>query len=616
MLGAVILGAALVVVVLAMHEGLARVGERRSSVVLAASAALLAVAPMQLGRPFDSLPAGLALTTLLCVAPALLGGRRLLRAALVRELPDLPGAVAMLVVFVLGAWVSWSTRLWDGALSHWGFSSEIARGVLVPEHPLFPGEPLRYHVGFDVLVALVVSLVGMPVDPATELVSTLCLALLVVALRDAGRALGGRAAGALAVVVVPLGYGVFSMCLAAGWGARIGCHTWFPSSWVSAPRLPPPVISNFFQHPQGMAMPIALAVLLLAAEQPSHRLGTARTVVAAGLLACLAQVQIVFFAATGLAVATAAVGEALARRAVAAAALRGVVLLGALAVALSGGVLAGGSSLGELRVGVGYFDDDVSLLALRHLSLFGLTLLAPAVAAALALLGGRREPAWLRAALVVTAVVCFAVPNVVTYGRSWDIVKLFGVGAFFANLLLADLIAAVLVRPGRLSRGAAVILLLLSTSSGALWLLRHGPLNGVIAFRYALSPPNPVGRALHERYGDEIGPRERVLTTTTGIWHHGFFVAGADWRAPDGRGFIVDRARADRERRVAVRAFRELGRDDLRALQVSWVLLGPKEVARLSRAGAAALHDPARFEKKDDLVVGGDRYVLRRVVWP
>lgn len=621
MLGAVTLGAAFLVVVLAVLEVMARVDERRPSVVFAGAVAALAVLPLTLGRPFDSLPAGLGLTVLLAFSPAVLGARRLARGAVVREPPDPAGALAMLGIFVLGAWVSWSTRLWDGALSHWGFSSELARGVLSLEHPLFPGEPLRYHVGFDVLVALVVACTGLSVDPATELVSTACLALLVVTLRDAGRALGGRWAGALAVLVVPLGYGTLSVCLADGWGAAVGCQTWFPSSWVSAPRLPPPVISNFFQHPQGLAMPIAVATLLLAAERPAARLGTARTLVAALLLVGLGQVQIVFFAATGLAVAVATIVDALTRRAAVSATIRAASLLLALGVAVSGGVLAGGSSLGELRVGQGYFDEGGLTLIVRHLSLFGLTLLA----VPLALVCLRREPAWLRAGLIVTAAVCFAVPNVVTYARSWDIVKLFGIGAFFANLLLADLLVVLVGelphRRGRARGGARVgavllvaLLVGLSTSSGAFWLLRHGPLNGVVAFAYGLPPPHPVGRALHERHGDEIGPRERVLTTTTGIWHHGFFVAGADWRAPDGRGFMVDRARVDRERRVALRALRDLGAADLKTLGVSWILLGPKDLARLSPAGRAALDDPARFEMREDLVVDGVPHRLRRVV--
>lgn len=617
-LGAVTLGGAFLVVVLAVLEVMARVDERRPSVVFAGAVAALAVLPLTLGRPFDSLPAGLGLTVLLAFGPAVLGARRLARAAVVREAPDAAGTLAMLGVVVLGAWVSWSTRLWDGALSHWGFSSELARGVLSLEHPLFPGEPLRYHVGFDVLVALVVACTGLSVDPATELVSTACLALLVVTLRDAGRALGGRTAGVLAVLVVPLGYGTLSVCLADGWGAPVGCQPWFPSSWVSAPRLPPPVISNFFQHPQGLAMPIAVATLLLAAERPAARLGTARTLVAALLLVGLAQVQIVFFAATGLAVGVATVVDALTRRALVAVTIRAASLLFALALAVSGGVLAGGSSLGELRVGQGYFAEGGLMLVVRHLSLFGLTLLA----VPLALVRLRHEPAWLRAGLVVTAAVCFAVPNAITYARSWDIVKLFGIGAFFANLLLADVLAAALPNQLGRARGAArvgakllvVLLVVLSTSSGAFWLLRHGPLNGVVAFAYGLPPPHPVGRALHERHGDEIGPRERVLTTTTGIWHHGFFVAGADWRAPDGRGFMVDRARVDRERRVALRALRDLGADDLEALGVSWILLGPKDLARLSPAGRAALDDPSRFEMREDLVVDGVSHRLRRVV--
>jgi hypothetical protein len=617
--GALVLGAASLVVALAVFEVLARLDERRVPVVLALSMAVLAVAPALAGRPFQSLRMGLLVTAGLCAAPALQGARRLLRGGLVRtdrrwERADLPAAVAIAVLIVLGAWVSWSTRLWDGALAHYGYASEIARGVLPPEHPLFPGAPLRYHVGYDVLVGLVVAFTGLAVDLACELVATLSLVLLAFALNDAGRALGGARAGALAVLVVPLGYGALSLCLAEGWGVPVGCGAWLPSGWVGAPRLPPPVISNFFQHPQGTAMPIALALLLLACERPS----TARTALAALGLALLSQVQIAFFAATGLGIGVAVVADALAggaplRARLGHALLRAALLLAALALAFGGGVLGGGGALGEIRFGAGTFDDEPGLLVLRLLSIFGLPLLAVPVA----LLRLRAPPRALRLALVVMAAVCFAVPNAFSYARSWDIIKFWSVGAFFANLLLADLLAQLFVEDGskaRAMRITALVLLLASTASGALWLLRHGPFNGVIAFRYAFPPSSELGKSLLDAHGEEIAPRDRVLTSATEIWHHGFLLPGTDWRHKDAYGQLVDRAEAEARTAIARRALRRLAPEDLAALEVSWLLLGERDLKALTPAGRAALEDPQRFELRGELSVRGARWQLFRVL--
>ena len=44
-------------------------------------------------------------------------------------------------------------------------------------------------------------------------------------------------------------------------------------------------------------------------------------------------------------------------------------------------------------------------------------------------------------ALVVAGTCGFVVANLVSYARSWDIVKLFGVSAFFAHFLVAAWVA-------------------------------------------------------------------------------------------------------------------------------------------------------------------------------
>lgn len=592
-----------VVVILAMRELLARVAVQPRCFAVALTFAVLAVLPAQLGRPFDSVVAGLVATALLCAPLALLGARRWLRGALVDARPDIAFAVVFVVLLALGTWVELGACLWDGALGHYGFSSSIARGVLPPEHPLFPGAPLRYHVGFDVLVALVVT-GGAPVGAAVHLVSIALLALSCLVLRDAGRALGAAGAAAACVPAVALlGYGPASACLAGGWAAPAfaSCSALFPSGWVSAQSMPPSVMSSFFQHPQGLAMPIALALVLIACARLRTAGANARVLVASLGLVLLSQCQIVFFACAGLAIGVVAVGEALLRRSAVDVLVRLLALGGAGALGVLSSLIAGGA--GELRFGQGYFQEGAAMRALHHLALFGPTIAAVPLAVARIIHlrrarsttsnvtrgadrdgggEGAKDESGVRIALIVAATAGFVVANAFTYARSWDIVKFFAVGSFFANVLLADLLIALAASPRPLRRMLAVAIAALSMAAASFWLLRHGPLNGVVAPFYGLREPSALGRALLAAAGDRIGPRDVVLTARTDIWQLGFHVAGAG-RA-QAQGQLIDLARADERQRIALRALRSFAAEDLDALSVDWVLtdkeLPPERFAR------------------------------------
>jgi hypothetical protein len=582
------------IVALALVELLARVGERRVTVVVALTLALLATAPRLLGTPFESLALGMLSLTMLCAYPAYRGARRMLLAPVVHERADVAFIAVFSLVVFLGAWIELGARLWDGDFGHFGFSSGIARGVLPPEHPLFPGEPLRYHVGFDVLVALVV-LAGVPVGAAVHVVSVALLALLLFVARDVGRALGVN--GAWPAAFVLLGYAPTSMCIAASWGAANVCGAWFPPTWVSAQMMPPTVFSSFFQHPQGLAMPIALACMLLAlpsrAEPARGEPSLGRTLVCGVALVALAQCQIAYFACAGLGIGVALLLHGVRR------AWLALPLLAAAAIALFTSDIAGGAS--ELQFGLGYFGRDAH--PLRYLAIFGLTLLAPV--AALVLYGRASGApgvpgapgAPLVRALAVASLSGFVVASVFTYARSWDIVKFFAIGAFFGNVLLALLLARLvsarlvsarlvsarlvsarlLVRPlsvraGLSVRSLAVTLAILSLSSATFWAVRSGVLNGVIAPYYGLPPASPLGEALLRVAGDDIAPRDTILTARFDIWHQGFHVVGADHRTL-AKGQLIDRARAEDRARAARRALKTLDDASLDALSVDWLLL-------------------------------------------
>jgi hypothetical protein len=219
----------------------------------------------------------------------------------------------------------------------------------------------------------------------------------------------------------------------------------------------------------------------------------------------------------------------------------------------------------------------------HNLALLGVLALAP-----LALLLHRGEPARpLRVALFAAVLVSFAVPNVAHYERSWDIVKFFAVGAFFANVLLADAIGTLWVP----RRGIALALLVLALPSGLLWVWRHGPLNGTLAARYTEAAPSRTGVALDAFLlsidrGDLRGAR--TLTTDPSIHQLGYRVVGADWRRAEA-GLALDRPHADRVRAQATAALRDLHIDSLRALDVSLLLLSQAHIAALDPEVTAAL---------------------------
>jgi hypothetical protein len=648
---------AVVVVAAGVREVLARVDERRGSIAMAATLAVLAVFPERIGRAFDGSRAvvdGLVVTAL-CASPlAILYVRRRLRgAALVRRRTsgaDLAVRAAQGVVVVLGAWCAWTTFLWDEDSAHFGVSSSIARGVLPPVHPLFPGEPFHYHFGYDVLVAVVRAATQLAPDVCCDLVTTLSLLTLVAVCADAGRALAGRVApvaAALAVVVVPLGYGPGAMCFANGWSVPLACSAWFPSSWVDARTMPPTVISNFFQHPQGLGMSLALAALLVALAPGTHayqntgaryeRVPVGRVAVAAVLVALTSQAQAVYFAlacgalAVGVVVDALRVHLAIAARSTTPSTVAGANAIGSLALRLAivaaagaaglvlGGVFAQQGALDALHFGAGYFArDDAPALLAHNALLFGLPLVALPIAIVRLRDDVVRTDAdhapTLRTSLVAAASVGFVVANVATYERSWDIVKFFAAGSFFGNLVAADLLAPWLASPSRNKNFAALAIVLVSIASATLWLVRHGPLNGIIAPAYTELPPDPVALALDAAHGADIGPRDRVLTTHDEIAQLGFLVVGHDWRKAE-RGLLVDRTRVDREHQRGHFALTRLDDAGLHELGVRFLFLEDRELAMLQPDARAALDDTAhaRFERLSDVDVSGTAWRLYRV---
>lgn len=581
------------------------VGERRGSLRLSLAWALLMLGPALLGRWTQSMPAALAASSLLAViGVAALWKARPFGPLVVPPKVDVPrwAAILHLLLFALVFDTALEGYWWDEFSGHFGLTAVMAHGVFPPEFPLFPGEPMKYHYGCDVLSAAVRATTGASSGLAIDVVAIVSFGLLLLLARDLGGLLAGARGAILAPLLVPLGSGTLQFLLFPDLGSIELRASWLPP--VFGHSMPPPVISNFFQHPQGLGMVFSLAVLLLLFGGPRTR---PRTVLATAFLGVASLGHIVFFGVMGLALGAQTVLQARPRMVAAVLDLAG--LAGALVLARAlGGFLQTTTLRTESMIRIGsHFQGTPLEIGAQHLVMFGLPLLL------LPWIVGR---AWsrkdgLRLALLVGVLVGFAVPAVLRYERSWDMVKFYGVGAFFLNLLAADVLASWTPR-SPLRRALLVGTIALSMVTGLHFLVRMGPLDG------RLGVPNmhfPGPDRLFEKAGMALRaymahPRERVLTAG---WSQaistGLLSPGHDWRTV-ASSWMVDRAELDERRRRFQLARRHLRPADLDALGIGFAILQPHEQRALSAEGRT--HLEASFELLEVVQLGHLQAALYR----
>ena len=610
-LGALALFAIWAVVLVFARALLHQASETRWSVTGALAAGLMIAGPVFLTPPLGSLVASTAWVGGLAGAGLLLlwsRGPAAAAAALPAGRTPRAFTAATLLLFALAVYATIRGYWWDEHQCHYAVTAAVARGLVPVEFPLFPGELFRYHYGFNILAGQVRAFTGADVATGIDAATIGCLVLLLLATRDVGRALAGPVGGGLAMLLTPLGSGPLQVLLFRDMGALELRVSWLPEAWAQS--VPPPVISNFFQHPQGLGMPLALAVLLLFCTEVPRALRPWRLVLGAFLLGVLALSQIVFFAVCGLALGVAALYRAARHRDPRGLAAELIALLAALGLGkLLGGFFAPGPEVGEvLKLGKSFFGGSVASQLARHLVFFGLPLLALPIA----LLRLRREATPLRVALATAAVVGFAIPSVMTYERSWDIVKFFGVGNFFANLLFAGLLTLLYARG---QRALATAVLVISVASNIFFLLRMSVLDGRLGVPPMHFPPPPeIGRVVGDRLGPLVGLRGYVFSTNVDVARGGgLLTPGFDWRTT-GQGFLLDQSKADRLLHHTEMARRDLDREDLEALGVSFLVLSPGDIGALTSRGRTALADPTRFEHLFDVEAGHERREIYRVL--
>ncbi|MDP2345329.1 MAG: hypothetical protein Q8O67_30575 [Deltaproteobacteria bacterium] len=576
-LGSVLLVVAAAGVVSGVRAVLAACGEARGSVIAASTLAVLAAVPLSL-QPLIGLKAAVLVLGIV----AAIVGRTLAPIATTTTTAFWPSSARLLSALLFGllAFVAVGTFLWDEGSTHLPLAGAIARDMVPLEHPLFPGQPLRYHAGFDVVAGVVRAFTLLPLDLCIDVVTLAAIGLLLWGIHDLACALAPRS-GPWALVVVLLAGGPVAALLADGWGMALPGKGLFPAAWVSGAFFPPLVVTNVFQHPQGLAMPIACATLMVASV-PSLR----RFAVAAVLIVLCSRVQIVFAAVTGLAVLV------LALRARDVPAL--IVLVVAAAVCgLDSGFT--GAAGGQLVWGGAFARDGAAALVHEPLA-FGVSLGAPVLGWVL----WRRARSDLVVALAVAGTFGFIVANVISYARSWDIVKLFGVSAFFTHFLLAAWLASA-------RRNVAVAVVVVSCWSGGVWLVRHGPGNGVIAPTYREQGLADDVAAFADDVAPLIPASARVFSPDLRLARTGVVVPGTDWTwSRDTAALLLDRPRVEAMTEAWTRAKIDLDDDALRTLQAEYVVVRARDPLLVT------LQDRERFEP----ITGTGRYWRLFVVWP
>lgn len=592
----------------AAHLVLRDAGEERLGPAAALGTLWMLAAPSLIGRS-----TGVMIATLLSAGIAsvlgLRSGLRLLRGSPApaegRRAPLgaylIGGTVALLV-----AWAALDGTFWDEHVGHDGLAAAIARGVIPPEHPLFPGEPFRYHFGFDLLAAQAIAFARLPVHRAIDAATLISVAVLLPSLYGFGRQLGGPLSGLAALGLGLLGGGLLQAFLFVEFGP-FELRTSLVSLDLHS-GMPPPVISNFFQHPQGLGMalsPGVLAVLFPGGPTAAGGRRPATRMIGALMLGMLSLAHVVFYVLLAAAAVVATAVELRTRRPLPA---RELAIAAGLALGtpfLLGGFFAAGAGAERHLVIASYFRAGPGLALWKHVVYFGLPLLALGPHAVLAWKSQRPD----RIALFAAAIAGFLLPSVVSYERSWDIVKFYGVAGFLANIALADLLGL----SARIGRGAvrAALLatsVLLASPPGVLWLLRAGVLNGRLGVpRFEEGRPPSAGLvALAREAGPIIPARDRVLVADQ---HEipeatGFLSPGFDWRT-FGSSYAIDRSRQDRFLAAARRARVDLGAEDVATLEAEWLILP----LPLSPTGQANL---AGWTKELESGVPGEPYLVYR----
>lgn len=151
---------------------------------------------------------------------------------------------------------------------HMSIVAQLQNDVYPPRHLTFPELELRYHYGYNLLVAMVTALVRLPLDRALDVVTLAMWGYTWCLLWVLGERVIGRGAGWITAVMVSFGGGLPFFAVARGSPLLFTFLGVASRDGVSLNR---PTISYFFQHPWTVGLPLAVSILLLWSEPRRSR---------------------------------------------------------------------------------------------------------------------------------------------------------------------------------------------------------------------------------------------------------------------------------------------------------------------------------------------------------
>jgi hypothetical protein len=154
------------------------------------------------------------------------------------------------------------------ANGHKTIIAQLQNDVFPPVNILYPGDPLRYHFGFDLICASLTALTRCSIDTAIDTVTTLSWLFCWMGLALIGRKLFRVRNSEFWVPLVTLfGGGLAVLMGIFHTDQPLGIRLIGVSVSETDYMLNPPLLSYFFQHPFALGLPVVITVLLVFLEK-------------------------------------------------------------------------------------------------------------------------------------------------------------------------------------------------------------------------------------------------------------------------------------------------------------------------------------------------------------
>ncbi len=188
--------------------------------------------------------------------------------------PDATPASTRMLVFaavmaatLIPAAIGWCFHDEVAASGHLAIAAQFANDVYPPRNMTFPTFPLRYHYGFNVLSAALVAIFRLDASAAIDTITVISWSYIACLLWVLGDSLFGRGAGWLTALITMLG-GRLPLECPEPMGGPSTAASWLGRCAVEGSWIAPPFVSNHFQHPWSVGIPLGLCALLISMQRP------------------------------------------------------------------------------------------------------------------------------------------------------------------------------------------------------------------------------------------------------------------------------------------------------------------------------------------------------------